>query len=70
MSPGWILGEREGKAIEDLNTMTRQAELLGNNWKGGLLLNVLATSKMTPSNFNFLNHDFTVLQPSRKEPAV
>jgi hypothetical protein len=56
--------------VEDLNTMTRQAELLENKWKGVTLLNVLATSKMTPSNFNFLNHDFTVLQPSRRKLAV
>jgi hypothetical protein len=70
MSPGWVLRERNGKAIEDLNIMTKQNELLENKWEGVPLLTVLATSKMIPSNFNFLNHDFTVLQPSRRKPAI
>jgi hypothetical protein len=66
-----VYSEKEkGKAIEDLNIMTRQAELLENKWKGVPLLTILATSKMIPSNFNFLNHDFTVLQPSRRKPAI
>jgi hypothetical protein len=41
--------------------MTRKAELLENKWKGMALLNVLVVSKITPSNFNYLNHDLSFL---------
>jgi hypothetical protein len=62
--------KEKGKAIEDLNIMTKQVELFENKWKGMPLLNVLATLKTTASNFNFLNYDFTVLQPNRRKPAI
>jgi hypothetical protein len=60
--------KEKGKAVEDLKTMTRKAELLKNKWKGMPLLNVLVVSKITPNNFNCLNHDFTFLQPSKRRP--
>jgi hypothetical protein len=51
----------KGKAIEDLKTMTRKAELLENKLKGMPPLNVLVISDIMPSSSNFLNNDFTFL---------
>jgi hypothetical protein len=62
------LEKEKGKAVEDLKTMTRKTKLLENKWKGMLPLNILVVSEVTPSSFNFLNHDFTFLQSSRRKP--
>jgi hypothetical protein len=61
--------KEKDKVVEDLKTMTGKAELLENKWKGMPPLNVLVISETTLSNFNFLSHDFTFLQPSRRKPT-